>query len=250
MGQSIFGLAKKYKRTVINKGQVDKFLKSLKPSAKTSIIYCASYSPPKSDHLFRAFNGNVVTLLNYLSQIKVKIDTFIYFSTSKLNEGIILKPDKSISNKYYYLSKLLAEYVLFDKSYLFKKLLILRCPTIFGKEKKPSNFTNLLENYLNNQTVFIPRDQKPFNACTSVTDLFLICQKTINSRGSWAKIFEVGASNNISIYCLLKKIDKKNVTNIRMSAALKTAKLLKTKKLSSFLHVGLSPCDKIIRCTK
>jgi nucleoside-diphosphate-sugar epimerase len=190
----------------------------------------------------------VATLLKYLSHIKEKIDSFIYFSTSKLNEENILEPDKHISNKYYYLSKLLAENVLFDKSYLFNKLLILRCPTIFGKGKKKSNLTNLLRCYMNKQPVIIPRDQKLFNACTSVTDLFLICQKTINRSDSWAKIFEVGSSNKTSIYCLLQQINKKNVTNIRLSKALKTAKLLKTKKISSFLNVGLSPLDKIIRC--
>jgi hypothetical protein len=241
-------LASKYKPIVINKGQENKFSNSLKRGAKVSIIYCASYSPPKSDHLRSAFNGNVATLLKYLSRIKIKVDSFIYFSTSKLNEENILEPDKHISNKYYYLSKLFAEYVLFDKSYLFNKLLILRCPTIFGKEKKKSNLTNLVSSYINNQPVIIPRDQKLFNACTSVTDLFLICQKTINRSDSWAKIFEIGASNKISIYSLLEKINKKNLTNIRVSNTLKTAKLLEVKKISSFLKVGLSPLDKIIRC--
>lgn len=233
---------------MINKGQENKFSNSLKTSAKISIIYCASYSPPKIDHLSRAFSGNVETLLRYLSLIKVKIDSFIYFSTSKLNEENILQSDKHISNKYYYLSKLLAENVLFDKSYLFNKLLILRCPTIFGKDKKKSNLTNLVNSYMNNQPVIIPGDQKLFNACTSVTDLFLICQKAINRRDYWTKIFEIGASNKTSIYCLLKKINKKNVINIRMSKALKTAKLLETKKISSFLNVGLSSIGKIIRC--
>lgn len=101
---------------------------------------------------------------------------------------------------------------------------------------------------MNNKPVIIPRDQKLFNACTSVTDLFAICQKTINRSDSWAKIFEIGASNKTSIYCLLKKINKKNVTNIRVSNTLKSAKLLKVKKISSFLKVCLSPADKIIRC--
>lgn len=235
---------------MINRGQITKFSTSLKSGPRVSIIYCASYSPPKSDNLNMAFRGNVTTLLEYLSQIKEKIDTFVYFSTSKLNERNILQPEKSIPNKYYYLSKLISEHVLFEKSYMFKKLLILRCPTVFGKEKKESNLTKLITKYINNQVVIIPSDNKLFNACTSVTDLFFICQKAIKRRDSWAKIFEIGSGNKVSIKALLKKINKKNVRNIKTSTTYKTAQLLSTEKISSFFNQQLSSATKIVKCHK
>ena len=245
IGKEISGHFEK-KRVILigrkNKKRLHSFF--LKKGQKC-VIYLAAYSPPKKPNIEKAISQNVLFLSKTIKKIHNKIDTFIYFSTSKIRDHSCLDQIQKEREKYYYLSKHIAELLLIDNSHKFKKLLILKIPSVIGDSFQKNNISLLLKNCRENKKVTVPMDKRPFNACTNIKDLFMCCAAAFENSKSWVKKLDVGASNSLSLYKIAKMLSRKN-KGVSLSSNLNTSRLQTCRQTEKFLNVRLSSVQSIL----
>ena len=187
---------------------------------KINIIYNHSYPLSKLDNtknIFEILDANVNQInifLNFLLKKKIKIDNFIYSSSSAVY-GLNPKYDNIYTNKTLYgVSKFIGEKLLFLQSKKLKcNLVISRIFNMYGMQEKSS----LISKIINRKKVKINKFNDSYRDFIHIDDVSKIYEKFLKNKKKFI-IADIGTGKVTSVNKLIKRYvtkDKKIISNIK-----------------------------------
>ena len=257
MGRNLIPiLAKKYKiystfrnnkilfknKNVINL-KIDFKKKFILPKNIFTLIHLASCSPPKFTPKLSLKNNTLIDK-NIFYQSKINnIKKIIYFSSIsvyKKNQININENSKLNKQDDYGYSKILGEKYLKNNFDNNTTRIIIRLSSVLGKESRNNFISQLSKKIIQNQNIYIPKNNPKYNSCIHIKDLIFFTKKLLNFKKKGLFTINLCSKNPTQI----SKLNKLMISELKSKSKILQSKKALVPKYSNYLakkNFGFKP---------